>query len=133
MYRTLCSSKIHRATVTEANLNYQGSLTIDQTLMTAADIKPYEKIQVVNINNGERFETYAIEGSADSGIICANGAAARLVAPGDLIIIITYGLYSAAELENFEPKFVYVNPHNQIVKQHQHISERMSVAKSGIG
>ena len=121
MYRTLCHSKIHRATVTDANLNYQGSLTIDQTLMAAANIKTYEKIQVVNINNGARFETYAIEGPADSGVICANGAAARLVAAGDLIIIIAYGLFSEAELETFEPKFVFVNEHNQLVKLHSDV------------
>jgi aspartate 1-decarboxylase len=116
MYRTFCRSKIHRATVTEANLNYQGSLTIDRTLMDAADIQVYEQIHVVNINNGARFETYAIEGQADSGIICANGAAARLVAPGDLIIIIAYGLLNETELSTFKPRFVFVNEANQIKK-----------------
>lgn len=114
MYRTFCRSKIHRATVTEANLNYQGSLTIDRTLMDAASIEVYEQIHVVNINNGARFETYAIEGEANSGIICANGAAARLVAPGDLIIIIAYGLLNEVELRSFKPTFVFVNEANQI-------------------
>lgn len=124
MYRTLCHSKIHRATVTEANLHYQGSLTIDQSLMEAADLKPYEKIQVVNINNGARFETYAIEGTAQSGVICANGAAARWVAAGDLIIIMAYGLFSEKELGTFKPKFVYVNSQNQIVRLHDTIQEK---------
>ncbi len=126
MYRTLCHSKIHRATVTEAHLHYQGSLTIDQTLMDAADIRPYEKIQVVNIHNGARFETYAIEGAPQSGVICANGAAARWVAPGDLIIIMAFGLFSEAELSEFKPKFVYVNPQNQIIKLHDSIQEKQA-------
>ena len=124
MYRTMCFSKIHRATVTEANLHYQGSLTIDKTLMEAADIKPYEQIQVVNINNGARFETYAIEGGADSGVICANGAAARWVAAGDLIIIMAYGMFAEEELKEFKPRFVYVNSQNQIVKLQSEIQER---------
>ncbi len=123
MYRTLCHSKIHRATVTEANLNYQGSLTIDQSLLAAANIKTYEKIQVVNINNGARFETYAIEGAAHSGVICANGAAARWVAAGDLIIIMAYALISEEELETFKPTFIYVNSENQLVKQAHYIQE----------
>lgn len=122
MYRTLCHSKIHRATVTDANLNYEGSLTIDKTLMAAANIKTYEKIQVVNVNNGARFETYAIEGQADSGVICANGAAARLVARGDLVIIIAYGLFSEAELLSFEPRFVFVNEENNIIKIHHAVN-----------
>ena len=125
MYRALCHSKIHRATVTEANLNYQGSLTVDRTLLAAADIKTYEKIQVVNINNGARFETYAIEGAANSGIICANGAAARLVAVGDLIIIIAYGLFSDEELKTFKPKFVSVDSRNKMVKMLDTIYEKM--------
>lgn len=124
MYRTLCHSKIHRATVTEAQLHYQGSLTIDQELMKAADIRPFEKVQVVNINNGSRFETYAIEGAPHSGVICANGAAARWVTVGDLIIIMAYGLFSEAELSEFKPKFVYVNSQNQLVKVHDSIQAR---------
>jgi len=124
MYRTLCHSKIHRATVTEANLNYQGSLTIDQALLAAADINTYEKIQVVNINNGARFETYAIEGAPDSGVICANGAAARWVARGDLIIIMSYVLISETELSAFKPNFVYVDAQNKILNRHHHIPEK---------
>jgi aspartate 1-decarboxylase len=90
MLREMAKSKVHRATVTEANLNYEGSITVDSALMAVADILPGEKVQVVNIANGARFETYAIEGEAGSGIVCVNGAAARLTQPGDLVIIITY-------------------------------------------
>ncbi len=126
MYRTMCHSKIHRATVTEANLNYQGSLTIDQSLMEAAGLIPYEKIQVVNINNGARFETYAIEGKAGSGVICANGAAARWVVTGDLVIIMAYGVFSEEELSGFKPKFVYVNKQNQVIDCHHQIQEKTS-------
>src|SRR6202521_6290940 len=89
MMRWMCKSKIHRATVTEANLAYEGSITIDETLMEAADIVPYEMVQVLNINNGERFETYAIPGHKGSGIVCLNGAAARLGVVGDKVIIIS--------------------------------------------
>ena len=114
MIRKMCKSKIHRATVTDANLHYVGSITIDQTLLTAADILPYEMVQVVNINNGERFETYVIEGEANSGMVCLNGAAARLAVPGDLVIIIAYGLYSEEELSDWEPKIVHVDLNNKI-------------------
>ena len=91
MQRTMCKGKIHRATVTQANLNYVGSITIDVDLLEAADIYPYEKVQVVNINNGSRLETYTIAGARGSGVICMNGAAARLAAEGDTVIIISYG------------------------------------------
>ena len=128
MYRNMCYAKIHRATVTEANLNYQGSLTIDQTLMAAADIKTYEKIQVVNIMNGARFETYAIEGAANSGVICANGAAARLVAPGDLVIILSYAHLSENELLSFSPKFVFVDQQNKVLKLHSSIDRDNTLA-----
>lgn len=110
----MCKSKIHRATVTDANLHYVGSITIDTELLTAADILPYEMVQVVNINNGERFETYAIEGEAGSGTVCLNGAAARLAVPGDLVIVIAYGLYTEEELKNWEPKVVHVDTTNKI-------------------
>lgn len=114
MIRKMCKSKIHRATVTDANLHYVGSITIDSQLLEAADILPYEMVQVVNINNGERFETYAIEGEAGSGTICLNGAAARLAVPGDLVIVIAYGLYTEAELKDWEPKVVHVDAENKI-------------------
>ena len=92
MFLTMFKSKIHRATVTEANLNYMGSITIDEALMEAAGIMPNEKVQVVNNNNGARFETYVIKGTRDSGVICLNGAAARLAQPGDVVIIISYAI-----------------------------------------
>ena len=114
MQRILFKSKIHRATITEANLHYEGSLTIDVTLMNAAGIVPYEQVSVVNINNGERFETYAIVGEAGSGVICLNGAAARKGVVGDQIIIITYGMFSEEEVRAFTPTVVHVDHHNHI-------------------
>ncbi|MCL6590326.1 MAG: aspartate 1-decarboxylase [Firmicutes bacterium] len=115
MMRQMCKSKIHRATVTEANLHYVGSITIDQKLLEAADILPYEMVQVVNVNNGNRFETYVIEGPAGSGVICLNGAAARLAVPGDLVIIIAYGLFDNDELKDWIPRIVHVNEKNQMI------------------
>ncbi len=114
MQRYMCKSKIHRTTVTDANLNYEGSITIDETLMEAGDLLPYEKVQIVNNNNGARFETYVIKGERDSGIICLNGAAARLVQPGDIIIIISYIQIDERELPSFMPKIVSVNEKNQV-------------------
>ena len=114
MLRVMMKSKIHRATVTQADLGYEGSLTISAELMQAADILPYEMVHVYNISNGERFETYAIEGAADTGVICLNGAAARKGAPGDLIIITTYATYNAAELREHHPKVVLVDKHNRL-------------------
>lgn len=115
MLLTMMKSKIHRATVTEANLNYVGSVTIDSALMKAAKILPGEKVQIVNNNNGARLETYAIVGEANSGIICLNGAAARLVQPGDAVIIITYALVSAQEVEQIKPIVVMVDEYNRVV------------------
>jgi aspartate 1-decarboxylase len=115
MFRTLCKSKIHRATLTDANLHYEGSITIDSDLLEAADIQPYEKVQVVNINNGSRIETYAIEGKRGGGEVCLNGAAARHGAVGDLIIIISYAMMEELEAREFEPKKVLVDKHNRIV------------------
>jgi len=114
MYRTLLKSKIHRATVTDANLNYEGSLTIDPVLMRQADILPYEKVDVVNINNGQRFSTYAIEGKEGSGEICLNGAAARLGSIGDLTIIITYINLSPEEVAHHRPIAILVDEHNKV-------------------
>jgi len=111
----MCKSKIHRARVTQAELYYQGSLTIDSDLLDAADILPYERVQVCNVNNGERFETYAIPGKRRSGIICLNGAAARLGSVGDEIIIITYGTFNEEELKHFIPNVVLVDKDNKIV------------------
>lgn len=109
-------SKIHRATVTEADLNYKGSITIDEELLEKANILPYEKVQVVNINNGARLETYTLKGERGSGVICLNGAAARHVQPGDIIIIITYAQMSSEEAQEFLPKVVLVDEKNRITK-----------------
>lgn len=116
MYRTMMKSKIHRATVTEANLNYIGSITIDESLMEAADLLENEKVQIVNNNNGARLETYVIPGPRGSGVICLNGAAARLVQPGDNVIIISYAQMSAEELKNHKPTVVFVDETNRPVE-----------------
>jgi aspartate 1-decarboxylase len=100
-------SKIHRVTVTEANLNYIGSITIDEALLDAANLLPYEKVAVVNNNNGERFETYIIKGERHSGIICLNGAAARKVQPGDIIIIMSYAMMDFEEARTFQPTIIF--------------------------
>lgn len=114
MFRTMMKSKIHRARVTEADLNYVGSITIDQDIIEKVDILPNEKVQVVNNNNGARFETYVIPGERGSGVICVNGAAARLVQKGDVIIIIAYALIEDKELKNFRPKIAIMNERNEI-------------------
>ena len=116
MLRTMCKGKIHRATVTQANLNYVGSITIDQDLLDAANIYPYEKVQVVNINNGSRLETYTIAGARGSGVICLNGAAARLTAEGDLVIIISYAQYNEEEIRALMPQVVFVDAENHITE-----------------
>jgi aspartate 1-decarboxylase len=113
--RTMLKSKIHRATVTDANIDYEGSITVDRKLMEAADIIPYEQVHVLNISNGARFTTYAIEGEAGSGEICLNGAAARLAVKGDLVIILTYTGVPEEETENYRPKIVHVDKKNAIV------------------
>ncbi|MCL4462372.1 MAG: aspartate 1-decarboxylase [Firmicutes bacterium] len=115
MLRTMCKSKIHRATVTDANLNYVGSITIDEDLMDAADLLPYEQVQIVNNNNGARFETYTIKGKRGTGTICLNGAAARLVQPGDIIIIISYVQIAESEVRTFKPRILSVNEKNAII------------------
>ncbi len=117
MLRTMCKGKIHRASVTQANLNYIGSITIDQELLEASDIYPYEKVQVVNISNGSRLETYAIAGARGSGVICLNGAAARLNAEGDIVIIISYGQYTEQEIRTLVPQIVFVDEHNHITEK----------------
>ncbi len=108
-------SKIHRATVTEANLNYIGSITIDEALMDAANLIEGEKVQIVNNNNGERFETYIIKGERNSGVICLNGAAARKVQVGDTIIVISYGLMDFEEAKTFKPSVVFPDENNRII------------------
>ena len=115
--RMMLKSKIHRARVTEADLNYMGSITLDTRLMEAADILPNELVHVLDINNGERFETYAIEAERDSGIVCVNGAAARLVQVGDPVIIISYRLLDDDQAREFEPKVVLVDEKNRIAAE----------------
>jgi aspartate 1-decarboxylase len=112
----MLKSKIHRATITEADLNYEGSLTIDKELLDAVDLQPYERVMVYNINNGERFDTYAIEGKPGSGVIGLNGAAARKGLIGDQIIIVSYAFFTAEELTAYHPKIVLLNKSNQIKK-----------------
>ncbi|MDA8358619.1 MAG: aspartate 1-decarboxylase [Actinomycetota bacterium] len=115
MRRRMMKSKIHRATVTSANLNYVGSVSIDTELMALADILPYEQVAVLDIDNGARFETYAIEGGP--GEICLNGAAARLVAPGDRVILITYADYTREELDVYVPRVVHVDRSNRVIDE----------------
>jgi aspartate 1-decarboxylase len=114
MLRTMCKSKIHRATVTGADLHYVGSITIDPVLMEAADLLEYEQVQVVDVDNGARLETYVIPGIPGAGEICLNGAAARLVHPGDKVIVISYGQYDEAALASYRPTFVFVDEQNRI-------------------
>ena len=130
MLRTICKSKIHRATVTEANLQYSGSLTLDSNLMRAAELLPFEQVHVVNVNNGARFETYLIEGIPGSGTVCLNGAAARLGVVGDKIIILSYAQLSEQELERFSPKVVFLDEQNKIVQVSSELSTISSLSDS---
>jgi len=116
MLITVYKSKIHRATITQADLNYIGSITIDENLMEACNLHEHERVQVVNINNGERLETYVIKGERGSGLICMNGPASRKMAVGDLVIIISYGMVTMEEYKNHKPITVHVNAYNQITK-----------------
>jgi aspartate 1-decarboxylase len=114
MWLTLCKSKLHRATVTQAELAYDGSITIDAHLLGAANILPFERVQVVDVANGARFETYAIAGRPGSGTVCVNGAAARLVQVGDPVIIISYAQLTPEEARRHEPVLVLLNPDNSV-------------------
>lgn len=115
MQRQLLYGKIHGATVTEARVDYKGSIAIDSDLMKAADILPHEKVLIANLTNGSRIESYAIEGEAGSGVICLNGGAAKHGKPGDLVIIMTFAVLSEDELKTHVPKVVHVSPENKIV------------------
>jgi aspartate 1-decarboxylase len=115
MQRTMLKSKIHRATVTDCDLHYVGSITIDPELLEAADIREFEQVAIVDVDNGARFETYTIAGEPGSGEMKLNGAAARLVHRGDTIIVISYGAYDPDDLELYEPRVVHVDVHNQII------------------
>lgn len=116
MIRTMLNSKIHRARVTEANLNYVGSITIDRDILDAAGMLPNEKVHIVNNNNGARLETYIIEGERGTGVVCLNGAAARLVQPGDIIIILTYVQLTEEEMKRHHPTIAIMDKNNQIVE-----------------
>ncbi|BCJ85426.1 aspartate 1-decarboxylase [Effusibacillus dendaii] len=123
MFRTMMKGKIHRAVVTQANLNYIGSITIDEDILDAVDILENEKVQIVNNNNGARLETYVIPGPRGSGVICLNGAAARLVQEGDTVIIISYALVEESKVREHRPVVAIMNPDNtirELIKQEQH-------------
>jgi aspartate 1-decarboxylase len=126
MQRMMLKSKLHRVTVTHAELHYEGSCAIDQDLLDAADIQEYQQIDIYNVNNGERFTTYAICAERGSGIISVNGAAARKAAPGDLLIIATYAMFNEIELQKFEPELVYVDSRNRIVNQRHKIPVQLA-------
>ena len=117
MQRTMLKSKLHRVTVTHSELHYEGSCAIDQDLLDAADIKEYQQIDIYNVNNGERFTTYAISAERGSGVISVNGAAARKASAGDLLIIATYANYTEMELAKFEPDLIYVDALNRIMNK----------------
>jgi aspartate 1-decarboxylase len=121
MQRTMLKSKLHRVTVTQAELHYEGSCAIDEHLMDAADIREYQQIDIYNVTNGDRFSTYAIRAERGSGTISVNGAAARKAAAGDLLIICTYAAFSEIELAKHEPDLVYVDAKNRITHRSQHI------------
>lgn len=120
MQLSMLKGKIHRATVTQADLNYVGSITVDKTLLDAAGILQYEKVHIVDINNGSRFETYTINGEPGSGVICLNGAAARCVQPGDKIILMAYAQMDEEEAKNHEPKVVFIGDDNKIIDIHNY-------------
>jgi len=116
MYLSILKSKIHRATVTESNLEYEGSITVDEELMEAAGVLPYEKVHIANLTNGSRIETYVIKGKRGSGVICMNGGAAHYAKPGDLVIIMDYALMTREEAENLEPTVIKVDEKNKILQ-----------------
>jgi aspartate 1-decarboxylase len=126
MRRTMLKSKVHRATVTGSDLNYVGSITMDADLLEAADIREHELVHVLDIDNGNRFETYTIAGAAGSGQVCVNGAAARLVHSGDKVIVVSYAEYEEAELEAYEPVVVHVDAANAIVDVDAAVGELLS-------
>ena len=128
MQRTMLKSKIHRATVTDCDLHYVGSITIDPDLLEVADIREYEQVAVVDVNNGARFETYAIPGEPGSGDMKLNGAAARLVQRGDTIIVISYAAYDPDELDHYNPRVVHVGAHNEIITIDREVATLLTAA-----
>ncbi len=131
MQRTMLKSKIHRATVTDCDLHYVGSITIDPDLLEAADIREFEQVAVVDVDNGARFETYTIAGERGSGDMKVNGAAARLVHRGDTIIVISYAAYDPDELDNYNPRVVHVDAHNEIINVDREVATLLSTATTG--
>ncbi|MDQ6751231.1 MAG: aspartate 1-decarboxylase [Actinomycetota bacterium] len=131
MQRVMLKSKVHRATVSECDLHYVGSLTVDPELLEAADIREHEQIHVVDIDNGARFETYTIAGERGSGAMKVNGAAARLVHQGDTIILISYATYDESELDGYEPRVVHVTRDNQIVRVDHDVATLLSSHVTG--
>ena len=117
MQRFMLKSKLHRATVTDANLHYEGSITIDKRLMSAADIAPYERVDIYNVSNGERFSTYVIEGKQDSGVICLNGAAAWKAAKGDIVIVASYSVVEEPSPKKWRPKCIFLDDKNRVKKE----------------
>lgn len=115
MLRQVLNAKIHRATVTDSRIDYEGSITIDEELLKGANIVPWEKVLIANLNNGSRIESYAIPGEAGSGVICMNGGAAKYAHKGDLVIIMTFGVMAEEEIENHHPRMVYVDRQNRIL------------------
>jgi aspartate 1-decarboxylase len=126
MQRTMLQAKIHRVTTTHAELNYEGSCAIDQNLLDASDIREYQAIDIYNVTNGERFSTYAISAERGSGVISVNGAAARRAAVGDILIIACYSAYNELELQKYEPKLVYVDGRNRIMRKGNAIPVQMA-------
>ena len=133
MRRTMLKSKIHRATITGSDLTYVGSITVDPDLLEAADILVHEQVHVVDVDNGARFETYTIAGERGSGVVQVNGAAARLVHPGDTVIVISYAEYSPADLDGYEPVVVHVDGANRIVAVDDAVAELRGLATAPIG
>jgi aspartate 1-decarboxylase len=130
MQRTMLKSKIHRATVTDCDLHYVGSITIDPELLEAADIREFEQVAIVDVDNGARFETYTIAGERGSGDMKVNGAAARLVHNGDTIIVISYGAYDPDDLEHYEPRVVHVDVHNHIIDTDNEVATLLTASTS---
>ena len=126
MQRMMLQSKLHRVTVTHSELHYEGSCAIDENLLDAADILEYQQIDVYNVNNGERFTTYAIRAERGSGVISVNGAAARRASPGDVLIIAAYANYDESELQKYEPRLVYVDGRNHALSRRSSIPAQMS-------
>ncbi len=128
MQRTMLKSKLHRVTTTHADLHYEGSCAIDEDLLEAANIKENEQIDIWNVNNGERFTTYAIRAERGSGVISVNGSAARRAAPGDILIIATFAIYNEVELNNYQPELIYVDDENRIVRRGHKIPVQAAAA-----